>query len=53
MYPKFVVADRTDDVEEAGRAVDEYKAPVWECPVHIRRLGGSSEEYNPNVPRSG
>ena len=26
MYPKFVVADRTD-IQEAGRAVQEYKAP--------------------------
>ena len=33
MYPKFVVADRTD-IQEAGKAVDEYKAAGIHCPVH-------------------
>ena len=31
MYPKFVVADRTD-IQEAGRAVHEYKVLVSHCP---------------------
>ena len=48
MYLKFVVADRTD-VEEAGRAVDEYKAAGIHCPVYLMPLGGRSEEYNLNV----
>ena len=30
MYPKFVVADRTD-IHEAGKAVEEYKALGIEC----------------------
>ena len=48
MYLKFVVADRTD-IEEAGRAVDEYKAAGIYCPVYLMPLGGRSEEYNLNV----
>ena len=48
MYFKFVVADRTD-IEEAGRAVAEYKANGIECPVYLMPLGGRSEEYNLNV----
>ena len=48
MYLKFVVADRTD-IEEAGRAVAEYKANGIECPVYLMPLGGRSEEYNLNV----
>ena len=48
MYLKFVVADRTD-IEEAGRAVDEYKAAGIHCPVYLMPLGGRSEEYNLNV----
>ena len=48
MYLKFVVADRTD-IEEAGRAVEEYKAADIHCPVYLMPLGGRSEEYNLNV----
>lgn len=48
MYLKFVVADRTD-IEEAGKAVEEYKAAGVECPVYLMPLGGRSEEYNLNV----
>ncbi len=48
MYLKFVVADRTD-IEEAGKAVAEYKAAGIECPVYLMPLGGRSEEYNLNV----
>ncbi len=48
MYLKFVVADRTD-IDEAGRAVKEYKAAGIECPVYLMPLGGRSEEYNLNV----
>ena len=48
MYLKFVVADRTD-IDEAGRAVEEYKAAGIECPVYLMPLGGRSEEYNLNV----
>ena len=48
MYLKFVVADRTD-IDEAGRAVDEYRKAGVECPVYLMPLGGRSEEYNLNV----
>ena len=48
MYLKFVVADRID-IEEAGRAVEEYKAAGINCPVYLMPLGGRSEEYNLNV----
>ena len=48
MYLKFVVADRTD-IEEAGKAVAEYKAAGIHCPVYLMPLGGRSEEYNLNV----
>ena len=52
LYLKFVVADRTD-IDEAGRAVSEYRKAGIQCPVYLMPLGGRSEEYNPNVPRSG
>ena len=48
IYLKFVVADR-DDIEEAGRAVDDYRKAGVECPVYLMPLGGRSEEYNLNV----
>ena len=48
LYLKFVVADRTD-IDEAGRAVDEYRKAGVECPVYLMPLGGRSEEYNLNV----
>ena len=48
LYFKFVVADRTD-IDEAGRAVDEYRARGIEAPVYLMPLGGRSEEYNLNV----
>ena len=48
MYLKFVVADRID-IEEAGKAVAEYKTAGIECPVYLMPLGGRSEEYNLNV----
>ena len=48
LYLKFVVADRMD-IEEAERAVEEYRAEGVECPVYLMPLGGRSEEYNLNV----
>ena len=48
LYFKFVVADRTD-IDEAGKAVDEYRAAGIEAPVYLMPLGGRSEEYNLNV----
>ena len=48
IYFKFVVADRTD-IDEAGRAVDQYRKRGVECPVYLMPLGGRSEEYNLNV----
>ena len=48
IYLKFVVADRTD-IDEAGRAVSEYRSAGLECPVYLMPLGGRSEEYNLNV----
>ena len=48
IYLKFVVADRRD-IDEAGRAVDEYRKAGLECPVYLMPLGGRSEEYNLNV----
>jgi 7-carboxy-7-deazaguanine synthase len=48
IYLKFVVADRTD-IDEAGRAVDEYRKAGLDCPVYLMPLGGRSEEYNLNV----
>ena len=48
IYLKFVVADRTD-INEAGKAVDEYRSKGVDCPVYLMPLGGRSEEYNLNV----
>ena len=48
LYLKFVVADRMD-IEEAERAVNEYRSAGVECPVYLMPLGGRSEEYNLNV----
>jgi len=48
LYLKFVVADRTD-IDEAGRAVEEYRSAGVDCPVYLMPLGGRSEEYNLNV----
>ena len=48
IYLKFVVADRTD-IDEVGRAVEEYRAAGLECPVYLMPMGGRSEEYNLNV----
>ena len=48
LYLKFVVADRTD-IDEAGRAVSEYRKAGIQCPVYLMPLGGRSEEYNLNV----
>ena len=47
-YLKFVVADQ-NDVDEVGRAVDEYRSAGIDCPVYLMPLGGRSEEYNLNV----
>ena len=44
IYFKFVVAD-DKDVEEATRAVEEYRSAGIECPVYLMPLGGRSEEY--------
>ena len=48
MYFKFVVADSVD-IEEAGRAVDAYRAAGINVPIYLMPLGGRSEEYNLNV----
>ena len=48
IYFKFVVANRAD-IDEAGRAVQEYRNAGIECPVYLMPLGGRSEEYNLNV----
>ena len=48
IYLKFVVADRTD-IDEAGRAVSEYRRAGLDCPVYLMPMGGRSEEYNLNV----
>ena len=48
MYFKFVVADM-DDIEEAGRAVDEYREAGINVPVYLMPMGGRSEEYDLNV----
>jgi 7-carboxy-7-deazaguanine synthase len=48
MYLKFVVADRRD-IDEAGKAVEEYRREGINCPVYLMPLGGRSEEYNLNV----
>jgi len=48
IYLKFVVADRRD-IDEAGRAVNEYRKAGLDCPVYLMPLGGRSEEYNLNV----
>jgi len=48
IYLKFVVADRTD-IDEAGKAVDEYRKAGVDCPVYLMPMGGRSEEYNLNV----
>ena len=47
LYLKFVCADHAD-FDEAGRAVEEYRAAGVECPVYIMPLGGRSEEYTLN-----
>mgnify|MGYP003748509121 FL=1 len=48
LYLKFVVADNTD-IDEAGKAVAEYRDAGVECPVYLIPLGGRSEEYNLNI----
>ena len=48
LYLKFVVADNTD-IDEAGKAVAEYRNAGVECPVYLMPLGGRSEEYNLNI----
>lgn len=48
LYFKFVVADYMD-VEEAEKAVAEYRNAGIECPVYLMPLGGRSEEYDLNV----
>jgi len=47
LYFKFVVADRVD-IEEANKAVQEYRAAGIEAPVYLMPLGGHSDEYNLN-----
>ena len=49
MYPKFVVADRTD-IQEAGRAVDEYK--VLGIPSSIHSMRSWVEEAKNIIPTS-
>jgi len=48
LYFKFVVADSAD-IDEAGRAVQQYRDARIECPVYLMPMGGRSEEYNLNV----
>jgi len=37
------------DIDEAGRAVQQYRDAGVECPVYLMPMGGRSEEYNLNV----
>lgn len=48
LYLKFVVNDAVD-VDEVGRAVDEYRSAGVECPVYLMPVGGRSEGYNYTV----
>ena len=48
IYLKFVVATRAD-IDEAGKAVAEYRSTGLQCPVYLMPMGGRSEEYNLNV----
>lgn len=48
LYLKFVVAE-SSDVDEVGRAVQEYRSAGVECPVYLMPMGGRSEEYTLNV----
>jgi 7-carboxy-7-deazaguanine synthase len=48
VYLKFVVADM-DDVDEVGRAVEEYRSAGVDCPVYLMPLGGRSEGYDLTV----
>ena len=48
LYFKFVVADSAD-IDEAGKAVQQYRDAGIECPVYLMPMGGRSEEYNLNV----
>lgn len=48
LYLKFVVSDQTD-IDEAGRAVDEYRMNGIDVPVYLMPLGARSEEYELNV----
>ena len=50
LYLKFVVAN-LDDVEEVGRAVEQYRGAGVQCPVYLMPLGGRSEEYYLNKDR--
>ena len=50
IYFKFVVADEVD-VDEVGRAVDEYRAAGVDCPVYVMPVGGRSEVYVLNTRR--
>jgi organic radical activating enzyme len=50
LYLKFVVADE-QDVDEVGKAVQEYRMAGIECPVYVMPLGGRSEEYGLNTRR--
>ena len=43
LYLKFVVADRTD-IDEAGRAVDEYKKAGVECPVCLLYTSDAADD---------
>lgn len=45
LYLKFVVNDAVD-VDEVGKAVDEYRVAGVECPVYLMPVGGRSEGYN-------
>lgn len=48
IYFKFVVQDAVD-IEEAGRAVQEFQKAGVDCPVYVMPMGGRNEEYNLNV----
>jgi organic radical activating enzyme len=48
IYFKFVVADEVD-VDEVGRAVDEYRRAGINCPVYVMPVGGRSEVYELNT----
>jgi len=50
LYLKFVVADNID-VDEVGKAVEQYQHSGVDCAVYVMPVGGRSEEYSLNTKR--